>query len=585
MARQLRSRAGGLTRRVPRWVVITLGVVLVLLGLVLAVRPFRSLAGLVIVLVSALVLSGVGDLARGHRPWGPLRGLVQLLAALSLLLWPGPGLGVLVLVVAGALVLDGVLGLVEGMSSSGQDRWPATLTGLALVVVGLLALAWRDVTLLVIAVAFGLRLILLGVFLLRRHDDALSATPRTTAPRRRIALPVLGAVGALALAATGILVQLGHPRPDDFYAAPGEVSPEPGQLLAAEPFNTGVPDGASAWRILYTTTREDGIPAVASGLVVTPQEHSGPTPVIAWAHGTTGVAPGCAPSLLKDPFEAGALFVLDDVLAQGWTVVATDYVGLGTEGPHPYVIGQGEARSVLDSLRAAQQLDGPDLADTTVVWGHSQGGHAALWTGILAPRYAPELDIAGVAALAPASNMHALVQVIEGSPVGALFAVYVVQAYTSVYPDVHHEDYVRPGAQLLAREMAQRCLSERGVFVSLGQSLLLDRPIWDRDPTEGPFGARLAQNVPTGGLEAPLLVAQGEADSLITPAAQEDYVAGRCAEGQQVDYRTYADRDHLSLVAADSPAMGELLDWTVDRLTGSPVEDGCPGYPASPRTP
>lgn len=230
---------------------------------------------------------------------------------------------------------------------------------------------------------------------------------------------------------------------------------------------------------------------------------------------------------------------------------------------------------MLDSVRAARQLDGPVLEDRTVVWGHSQGGHAALWTGMLAPDYARELAIAGVAAVAPASDLHALVQVIEGSPIGALFAVYVVAAYTAAYPDVRHEDYVRPGAQLLARELAQRCLPERGVLVSLGQSLLLDRPIWDRDPTSGPFGARLTENVPTGRVAAPLLVAQGEADTLIAPVAQADYVAGRCAEGQQVDYRTYPGRDHLSVVAADSPAMAELLDWTAARLTDGPVTDTC----------
>ena len=49
------------------------------------------------------------------------------------------------------------------------------------------------------------------------------------------------------------------------------------------------------------------------------------------------------------------------------------------------------------------------LGEQTVVWGHSQGGHAALWTGQLAPTSAPELDIAGVAALAPASNLPGLI--------------------------------------------------------------------------------------------------------------------------------------------------------------------------------
>lgn len=70
-------------------------------------------------------------------------------------------------------------------------------------------------------------------------------------------------------------------------------------------------------------------------------------------------------------------------------IVATDYVGLGTAGPHPYLIGQGEARSLLDSVRAARQMPGLSLEPETVIWGHSQGGHAALWAGTLAPTYAP----------------------------------------------------------------------------------------------------------------------------------------------------------------------------------------------------
>ncbi|TQM91165.1 uncharacterized membrane protein HdeD (DUF308 family) [Ornithinimicrobium humiphilum] len=570
-------RSRGWLRAVPdRWppaVRVLVGVLLVATGTVLALRPFRSLAVLFVLLVGALVLSGVGDLLRGRRPWGVLRGLVQLVAALALLLWPGPGLGVLTLVVAATLVVDGSLGLAQGWRSRGADRWATLLGSGALVVVGVLALLWRDVTLLVLAVAFGVRLVVQGFRLVRRRT---AGPPGAARPARRLTGAVLAVVGALLLATVGVLVQRGHPQPDGFYAVPAEVPAEPGRLLRAEPFDRKVPAGARAWRILYTTTRDDGIPAVASGLVVVPTGADGPAPVVAWAHGTTGWAPGCAPSVLDEPFEAGALFALEDVVDRGWALVASDYVGLGTESPHPYVIGQGEGRSVLDALRAAREVadempDGVTLDDRTVVWGHSQGGHAALWTGALAPTYAPELRLDGVAALAPASNLEALVQVIEESAVGALFAVYVVQAYASVYDDVRLGDYVRPGAQLLVREMAQRCLSERGVLVSAGQALLLDRPVWDRDPTSGPFGRRLAENVPPGPISVPLLVGQGEADTLIAPAAQQEWVRARCAEGQQVDYRTYPGRDHLSLVAADSPATAELLAWTAERFEGVPA--------------
>jgi hypothetical protein len=33
------------------------------------------------------------------------------------------------------------------------------------------------------------------------------------------------------------------------------------------------------------------------------------------------------------------------------------------------------------------------------------GGHTALWTGIVGPRYAPDVKIVGIAAIAPAANM------------------------------------------------------------------------------------------------------------------------------------------------------------------------------------
>jgi hypothetical protein len=64
---------------------------------------------------------------------------------------------------------------------------------------------------------------------------------------------------------------------------------------------------------------------------------------------------------------AGAFHLTDQVLDDGWALVATDYVGLGTESPHPYLIGQGEGRSVLDAVRAARLIDEADLSDQTVL--------------------------------------------------------------------------------------------------------------------------------------------------------------------------------------------------------------------------
>jgi pimeloyl-ACP methyl ester carboxylesterase len=380
---------------------------------------------------------------------------------------------------------------------------------------------------------------------------------------------------ALVLALVSLTLQRGAPTPDAFYTAPVSVPADPGKLVRAEPYTRKIPDGASAWRILYTTTRDEGSPAIASALVVVPTAKARDgIPVIAWAHGTTGAVPGCAPSVI-DPFESGAFFNLDQVMVNGWGLVATDYVGLGTEGPHPYLIGQGEGRSVLDAVRAAHQLSDVSLGDDTVVWGHSQGGHAALWTGILAPTYAPDLTIDGVAALAPASNLPGLIDNLGNVTGGELFASYVVDAYSSAYPDVTYREYVRPGAQPIVKQMAGRCLAEKSTLLSVLTIKSLDKTIWNGDPNRGAFAARLRENIPTGRIPAPLLIGQGGADSLVVPAAQDAYVKARCAAGQQVDYRTYPGRDHVPLVEPDSPAIPDLITWTKDRLAGKAPRNTC----------
>jgi hypothetical protein len=165
---------------------------------------------------------------------------------------------------------------------------------------------------------------------------------------------------------------------------------------------------------------------------------------------------------------------------------------------------------------------------------------------------------------------------VEGATGGELFASYVVDGYTAEYPDVRYDDVVRPGARIIVREMAQRCLAEPGVLVSVVTSVALDKPIWSGDPSSGVFLERLLQNVPTGRIAAPLLVGQGSADTLVTPAAQQSYVDDRCGAGYPVDYRVYAGRGHVPLVEPDSPLVPDLIAWTADRFAGAPAGNTCP---------
>src|SRR5436190_7082432 len=182
----------------------------------------------------------------------------------------------------------------------------------------------------------------------------LSQGARPRAGVGRWTLRILGWLLVILLLALIVVWFLAKPpRPGAFYKPPAQIPENPGALLKAEPFSRGVPAGVKGWRILYTTTRPDGKPAVASALVLASSAaFAGPRPVIAWAHGTTGIEPGCAPSLMAQPF--GLVPALEPALSEGWVVVATDYTGLGTSGGHAYVVGDDEARAVLDSVRAAR---------------------------------------------------------------------------------------------------------------------------------------------------------------------------------------------------------------------------------------
>ena len=292
----------------------------------------------------------------------------------------------------------------------------------------------------------------------------------------------------------------------------------------------------------------------------------GPTPVIAWAHGTTGVARQTAPSLLDDPLAQGAMPAVAEVVARGWAIVATDYVGLGTAGPHAYLVGREAGRAVLDAVRAAAAMDGPGPLGRVIAWGHSQGGAAALWTALTAPAYARDVPLDGVVALSPASDLTALTSNAARIPVGAIFAAYTIQGFAATYPDIVLEDWVRPACRHLVRVIADRGIQGAEGIVAVVAALVAPSPIWSRDPTSGAMGARLIENVPSGRIGVPVLIGQGTGDPLIPADVQAVFVEALRASGTDVDYRTYEGLDHGGVVADGSPTVPEVLAWTAARF-------------------
>jgi pimeloyl-ACP methyl ester carboxylesterase len=462
------------------------------------------------------------------------------------------------------------------MTASSMTQIVRQISRLAwfLIVVGALLLLVGLTTSIGIFTSLGIVLLLSAV-----AEQALKLAP-PWATVKSVVVWLIGAVGALVLiVAVGVWLYMKPPGPDAFYTPPPNIPTTPGALIRSEPFTRNVPAGAEAWRILYTTTNHDASPAVASALVLAAKNRpAGPRPVIAWTHGTVGADPACGPSVMVSPYPFDPTIpALEQVIEQGWIFVYTDYVGLGTKGPHPYLIGEGEARSALDGVRAAKQLDEVSMQDQTIVWGHSQGGHAALWTGMIAPTYAPDVNVAAIAALAPASNPTALLDSAKNTPIGKIISSYMIRAYSDTYPDVKYDELVRGDARWIARDMATRCLVAPGAILAILEATrLVDGPIFAGDPLQNPaFADRLQENAPLGMIAVPLLIAQGKADDLVLPTIQDDYVKQRCDAGQSLEYRTYEGKDHVGVVGADSLLNQDLLTWTLDRLAGTPQATGC----------
>jgi acetyl esterase/lipase len=462
---------------------------------------------------------------------------------------------------------------------------------LASIVFGVLALSWRDVTVFVVAILFGARTALFGLSQLfsviarwRRPAVATEAgaAPEAAAPAPggwlRRSLRLAARVGALVLAlillAISATLHSGAPaRVPSFYDWTSAVPTTPGELLRVEPMTNFGVDGAQGWLILYTTKTSLGEPAVGSAFVIAPKElPSGPRPVILWTHGTVGIARECAPSLFSD-ITLGVPAV-PDIMDRGWVMVAPDYVGMGTKGTTPYLIGTGEAYSALDAVRAAHHLSELSLSNQTVVWGHSQGGHAALWTGRLAASYAPDLKIVGVAALAPATDLLPLAKQVQFSAAGTIASAYLITSYSNTYSNVRFNDYVRAGAYVQVTHAAKRCLTDPSLAASLiagsgGQSIAR------QDFSSGSLAARLSENTPTANLGGiPLLVAQGTGDEVINISITQNWVAAQCAAGYHLAFKPYPDLTHMGLLG-DSMFTTDLVDWTVDRFSGAPAPATC----------
>jgi dipeptidyl aminopeptidase/acylaminoacyl peptidase len=336
----------------------------------------------------------------------------------------------------------------------------------------------------------------------------------------------------------------------------------------------GAPAGARAYRVVYHSTDAGSSPVDVTGVVIVPAgaAPSGGRGIVAWAHGTSGIADACAPS--TNTWLFGSIAGLSELLKRGYIVAATDYQGLGGPGPHPYLVGPSAAHSVLDAVRAAREVPGASASNRFAVWGESQGGHATLWTAQLAATYAPELQLVGAAAAAPPVDLAANLTGNANATVRALSTAYAGASWSEVY-DIPLSTITGPVGQDLIRRLAKNCVTLDGFKMRTKIGLVrLTSQLRGVDLNASPRWAEQMQanSVAPHNFGVPLLIAQGSADLIVSPAVTRTFVTGLCRAGQPVHFVEVAGGDHVTIAKRTST---ETVNWLGDRFAGRVAPDDC----------
>ncbi|ERS04047.1 secretory lipase [Acinetobacter sp. COS3] len=321
----------------------------------------------------------------------------------------------------------------------------------------------------------------------------------------------------------------------------------------------------------YKMLGQDGKVTMATSLVFVP---GGPMPaggwkIVAWAHGTTGVADQCAPS--RNETNPYIKAMISQFLAEGYVVVAPDYEGLGEPSGrelHPFLNVKSEAYSITDAVVAARSYlagQGKVISRQWMAVGHSQGGQAALGAAQYASR--AKLDYKGTVAVAPASNLGTILYggelSVKDAPVAQQIPVYaqldtftalITAGLRNLQPTFNYSNVFKSPTDLIASNAESDCYDVLGgKFAAAMQTYagqngnLTNYPRTQENfmllPLVKTFLESDSQPAQVK-LDQPVTIYQGAKDTTVPMVATNALVSAATLKGSQVQYITNADWDH-----------------------------------------
>jgi alpha-beta hydrolase superfamily lysophospholipase len=368
------------------------------------------------------------------------------------------------------------------------------------------------------------------------------------------------------------------------------------------------PNAADSVVMTYKMKGIKGTETLATSLVFTPKTAPPAEgwPIVVWAHGTTGVADKCAPSVNKltipgifGPGDPTIKNMIDGFLKEGYVVVAPDYEGLGEPGGnelHPFLHVKSEAYSITDAVVATKSWLGNKVSNKWAVVGHSQGGQAALGAAQYAAR--ANMDYKGTVAVAPASNLKMIDSLIQfklgglsdflvdkdgnDDPEGqrkifgyvatdgftALIAASIKSTYGvgGTYSQVFKSptDKIAEQAEsLCVVELGSKFLQGIGEYAFKNNNSIKGYPRrnvgYMDDPIVKQFLEKDSQPLQVL-VKTPIIIYQGGADTLVLPQATDALVAQARALTTKIDYRTDPKWDHGTVYRVNAQNGNLLAD-------------------------
>ncbi|HWE90833.1 MAG TPA: lipase family protein [Pseudonocardiaceae bacterium] len=399
------------------------------------------------------------------------------------------------------------------------------------------------------------------------------------------------AVGDVASASAAAGPTLSTPPAGAFYQPPTPLPAAPaGTVIRSEPVNyTGGTSGVTATRVMYLSEDRNNQPMPVTGTILvpnTPWTGSGARPIVGYAPMTAGLGPQCTVSETitgqgsPDMVVQGQELYINDLLAKGFAVAQTDYQGAGTPGPSTYLIRVPEAHAVLDAVRAAQRLSGSGLTtDGQVgITGYSQGGGAVAAAAELAPSYAPDLKLVGVAPGAPPADTLQAAQAISGNTGTGLMGFALI-GVNQAYPQLNVLSRLNTQGLNAMRSLENDCVVQATMaylFTSTS-SWTTDGKTIPQEIQGNPDLLAAAKEQVIGNIRpaAPEFVESAINDDVVAHSVVTTMVNKWCSLGATVQYKSFYAYGLVTHAAAAQTTAPDTANWFAGRFAGTPAKSTC----------